>query len=77
MPRIGRLLFGVAVAAGLCSIVPSASYADPKPTAEQYNACVGDVLGMCSHALPSADRIVSCLASKKAQLSPACRAQFK
>ena len=77
MPRISRLLLGVAVAAGLCGIVSTASYADPKPTTEQYNACVGDVMSMCSHAIPSANRIVSCLASKKAQLSPACRAQFK
>jgi hypothetical protein len=76
MPRISRLLLGVAVAAGLCGTVPTASHADPKPTQEQYNACVGDVMSMCSHAIPSADRIVSCLASKKSQLSPRCRALF-
>ena len=77
MPNMARFLFGVTVAAGLCGAFSVASYADdPKPTAEQYNACVGDVLSMCSHTLPSADRVVACLSAKKAQLSPSCRAQF-
>jgi len=60
----------------LLGVVPTAAFADFKPTAAQRSACIGDAMSLCSAHLVSADRVVSCLTSKKTQLSSGCRAQF-
>jgi hypothetical protein len=57
-------------------VFPSAGFAGFQPTAEQRSACMGDAMSLCSAFVPDAGRILSCLASKKSQLSPQCRAQF-
>jgi hypothetical protein len=54
--------------------LPTASFA--LGTAEERNACTGDVFRLCSTEIPNADHIVACLKSKKANLSAACRSVF-
>jgi hypothetical protein len=70
--RIGMFAVGF-----LLSVFPTAGFAGFQPTAEQRSACMGDALRLCSAVLPDTDRIVSCLASKKSQLAPQCRAHFE
>lgn len=55
--------------------LPTASFA--LGTAEERNACTGDVFRLCSSEIPNVDRIVACLKSKKASLSSACRSVFE
>jgi hypothetical protein len=55
-------------------ILPTAASAELQPTPEQRSACMGDAMKLCSSVLFSADRVASCLLSKKSQLSPRCRA---
>jgi hypothetical protein len=63
------------VGIALCAIsVPTASFA--LGTAEERNACTGDVFRLCSSEIPNVDRIVACLKSKKANLSTACQSVF-
>ena len=45
-------------------------------TQAQRDACTGDAMRLCSQFIPDAGRTGACLNSKKAQLSPACRAVF-
>ena len=67
----------VFAALGLLFILaPTAASAEIRPTAEQRAACMGDALTFCSSLVPNMDRIASCLAAKKSQLTPRCRAQF-
>ena len=68
---------GTLAALGLLFVlVPTAASAEIKPTAEQRAACMGDALMFCSSVVPNMERIASCLAAKKSQLTPRCRAQF-
>jgi hypothetical protein len=76
MTKIRSGLLGVIIVGSLFSFFPTASFAGFKPTAEERSDCMGDALSLCSFAIPNTDRIVSCLASKKSQLSPSCRAHF-
>ena len=50
--------------------------ADTKPAAAQASdaadRCTPDVMRLCNEFIPDADRIVSCLKSKRKQLTPAC-----
>jgi hypothetical protein len=55
-------------------VLPAAASAEFQPTPEQRSACMGDAMRLCSSVLFSGDRVVSCLLSKKSQLSPRCRA---
>jgi hypothetical protein len=43
-------------------------------TDEDRQACVNDALQLCQNAIPDRERVFSCLASRKDQLSPACHA---
>src|SRR3954451_22160191 len=45
-------------------------------TQAQRDACTGDAMRLCGQFIPDAGRTGACLNSKKAQLSPACRAVF-
>ena len=45
-------------------------------TQAQRDACSGDAMRLCGQFIPDAGRTGACLNSKKAQLSPACRAVF-
>lgn len=66
---IGALCF-------LLSMYPTVGLAGFQPTAQQRSACMGDALSLCRAVIPDVDRITACLAAKKSQLSPQCRAQF-
>ena len=55
------------------SILPACAWAY---TAEQQQACTSDAFRLCSSEIPSIERITACMAQHRAQLSPACRAQF-
>jgi hypothetical protein len=71
-PRLG-ILFGtvVAIAAILHTTTSFAVGTD-----EQREACTPDVFRLCSSEIPSIDRIVACLKSKKSSLSAGCQAVF-
>jgi hypothetical protein len=45
-------------------------------TQAQRDACSGDAMNLCGEFIPDPGRTGACLARKKAQLSPACRAVF-
>ena len=76
MTKIRKGLLGAIIVGSLFSLFSTASFAGFKPTAEERSDCMGDALSLCSFAIPNTDRIVTCLASKKSQLSPSCRAHF-
>ena len=46
-------------------------------TPEQEQACTSDAFRLCSSEIPDVDRVTACMAAKKSQLSPPCRAQFR
>lgn len=66
----GALVFFVTAA-------PTGAFAEFKPTAAQRSACMGDAMSLCSSVLMSMDRVLSCLSSKRSQLSTGCRTQFE
>jgi hypothetical protein len=67
MTKIRSGVFGALVF--LVSAVPTASFAEFKPTAAQRSACMGDAMSLCSSVLMNMDRVLSCLSSKKSQLA--------
>jgi len=46
-------------------------------TPEQEQACTSDAFRLCSSEIPDVDRVTACMAARKSQLSPLCRAQFR
>lgn len=52
------------------------SAAAPQGTAEQQQACAPDAQRLCSEFIPDASKVAACMAHKRSQLSPACRAAF-
>jgi hypothetical protein len=65
--------------AGLGLIVGLAWMATPavaQGTQAQRDACSGDAMNLCGEFIPDPGRTGACLAAKRAQLSPACRAVF-
>jgi hypothetical protein len=76
MTTIRSELLGAAIIGCLVGFSSTATFAAFKPTAAQRSDCMGDAFSLCSFAIPNTDRIVSCLASKKSQLSASCRAHF-
>jgi hypothetical protein len=72
-----RICIGVLTGAGLLlSALSTVAVAQLEETPERRAACMADAIMLCSSAIPNKARIASCLASKKPQLSPQCRAQF-
>jgi hypothetical protein len=74
--KVRNACMGVAIIGSLAALFPAGAFAEFKPTAAQRADCMGDALSLCSSAIPNTDRIVACLAAKKSQLSPSCRAHF-
>lgn len=73
--RIRNFGFGLTLATALAaSMWSSASRAY---TPEQEQACTGDAFRLCSAEIPDVARVTACMAAKKSQLSPGCRAQFR
>ncbi len=62
------------VAASLYMTAPAFSQSNPR--AQQQAACEEDAYRLCPDAIPDEASVTSCLARQKANLSPACRAQF-
>jgi hypothetical protein len=65
--------------AGLGLILGLAWTATPamaQGTQAQRDACTGDAMRLCGEFIPDPGRTGACLNSKRAQLSPACRAVF-
>jgi len=43
-------------------------------TPEEQQACTNDAFQFCQNAIPDRDKVFTCLASNRTQISPACRA---
>jgi hypothetical protein len=56
--------------------LPTAAFAEFKPSAELRSACMSDVFKLCSSHLLNMDSVVACLQQRKAEASPKCRAQY-
>jgi hypothetical protein len=76
MTKLRTTLRGAAVAGCLACFLSNTAFAAFKPTAAQRADCMGDAISLCAFAIPNTDRIVTCLAAKKSQLSTSCRAHF-
>jgi hypothetical protein len=76
MSKIRSGLVGVAVIGFLVSMIPTAAFADPVPTAEERSACTSDAFRLCVAAIPNQSAVIACLKSKRSQLSPTCRQLF-
>lgn len=73
--RIGHFQCGWMLATALAVLWwPAVSQAY---TPEQEQACTSDAFRLCSSEIPDVDRVTACMAARKAQLSPPCRAQFR
>jgi hypothetical protein len=70
--RIRNFGFGLMLATALAASSASQAY-----TPEQEQACTGDAFRLCSAEIPDVARVTACMAAKKSQLSPGCRAQFR
>jgi hypothetical protein len=73
--RTKNFQFGLMLATALAVSVwssPGQAY-----TPEQEQACTGDAFRLCSAEIPDVARVTACMAAKKSQLSPVCRAQFR
>jgi hypothetical protein len=66
----------VLVAAALLGASSSASAQEYRGTADQQQACMGDVFRLCSSEIPDVGRIVACLKHERPRLSDGCRAVF-
>jgi hypothetical protein len=77
MKKIRSRLLQAAIVGCFVGSLSTGAFAAFKPSAAQRSDCMGDAFSLCSYALPNMDRIVTCLASKKSQLSPSCRVHFE
>ena len=64
-------LCAIALLLTIIAPLPSLAY-----TQEDADACTPDAFRLCQHAIPDADRVASCLADNKRNLSPACKIVF-
>lgn len=65
---------GIALVVAMTAVVPRPVNArDQTPTAEEKEACMADVLRLCSTHIPDRSAITACLRSKQASLSHQCR----
>ena len=60
----------------ILSLAWTATPAMAQGTQAQRDACTGDAMRLCGEFIPDPGRTGACLNSKRAQLSPACRAVF-
>ena len=73
--RAGHFQYGLLLVVALsASIGPAAGQGY---TPEQEQACTPDAFRLCGAAIPDIGRVTACMAAKKSQLSPACRAHFR
>jgi hypothetical protein len=62
----------VAVAVALATALPGS--ATVAQTAQESQACMGDVMRLCASAIPSRDRIIACMLRNRSELGSECRA---
>ena len=74
MTNMRRGMF--AALALVLSGLPTAAFAEFKPSAELRSACMSDVFKLCSAHVGSMDGIFACLQEKKSQASAKCQAQY-
>ena len=77
MIKFRNRLWAAAVVCSVAGVFSTTASAGFNPTPKQRSDCMGDVMSLCSYAIPSMDRVGACLMSNKTQLSPACRAHFE
>ncbi len=65
-----------AALASMTLALTTPAFAEYRGTAEAQQACTPDVFRLCGRFIPNSDQITACLASQKAQLSPACHKVF-
>jgi hypothetical protein len=56
-------------------VLPVSAYAENlglQISAAEQQACAPDVMRLCAHMLPDANGVLSCMQSKRSQVSPAC-----
>ncbi|MDA9476821.1 hypothetical protein XI03_20440 [Bradyrhizobium sp. CCBAU 65884] len=64
----------LALAVTITAVMPGlASARDQVATAEEKEACMGDVFRFCSSHIPDRTAITACLRSRQANLSEQCR----
>ena len=76
MNKILNGLVGVAMIGSLVGIMPTTALAEPVPTAEERSACTSDAFRLCVALIPNQNAVITCLKSKRSQLSPTCRQLF-
>ncbi len=62
------------VAALFFSLFSLSAYA--QGTSDQRSACMGDAFRFCAAYIPNVSAIEGCLKQNRANLTPACRAEF-
>jgi hypothetical protein len=70
-----RFFITTIFAFGAVALLTVAARAEGTP--EQRRACRKDAMTFCREFVPDVKKITACMESKKAQLSPLCRTQFK
>jgi hypothetical protein len=74
MTNFRRGLFAVLALA--ISGLPSAAFADFKPSAQLRSACMSDAMRLCSSSLTSMSSLLNCMQAKKSQASARCQAAY-
>jgi hypothetical protein len=67
--------FRLVLALLTATITPALAQSAPSE-AVQRQACMGDALRLCSAYVPDRTQIRDCMAARRDQLSPSCRAVF-
>jgi hypothetical protein len=74
MTNVRRGMF--AALALVLSGLPTAAFAEVKPSAALRSACMTDAIKLCNAMHTPMDQIVACLVAKKSQTSPRCQAAY-
>jgi hypothetical protein len=72
----GKLQGAIVLVAAALLGASGASAQEYRGTAEQQQACMGDVFRLCWSEIPDVGRIVGCLKRERPRLSEGCRAVF-
>jgi hypothetical protein len=76
MNKIRSGLVGVAIIGCLVGTIPITAFAEPVPTDAERSGCTSDAFRLCVALIPNQSAVITCLKSKRSQLSPTCRQLF-
>ena len=76
MNAICRWVFQFALALAIALFASGIATPASAYTPEQQQACTPDAMRLCGEYVPDVERITACMRSKRAYLSPRCRAEF-